>query len=165
MVDVQAQRKQVEKLISLNRVTKVVKGGRRFSFAAFMVVGDGEGHVGWGFGKANDASDAIKKSLTSARKNLRFVPIRKGTLPHEVIGCFKKAKVLIKPATHGTGVIAGGPVRAVMEALGVHDVLSKSLGSNNSMNVVKATFKAFDLVLNAEKVAEMRGKTLKTLWG
>ncbi|UER67663.1 30S ribosomal protein S5 [Borrelia sp. BU AG58] len=164
-MEAQGQKKQIEKLISLNRVTKVVKGGRRFSFAAFMVIGDGEGRVGWGFGKANDASDAIKKSSTNARKNLRFVPIKKGTLPHMVIGDFKKARVLIKPATEGTGIIAGGPVRAVMEAVGVHDILSKSLGSNNSMNVVKATFKAFDFVLDGRKVAEIRGKTLRTLWG
>ena len=165
MVESQVHKKQIEKLISLNRVTKVVKGGRRFSFSAFMIVGDGEGRVGWGFGKANDASDAIKKSLTNARKHLRFVPIKRGTLPHMVIGDFKKAKVLIKPATQGTGIIAGGPVRAVMEALGVHDILSKSLGSNNSMNVVKATFKALDLVLDAREVAKIRGKTLRTLWG
>ncbi|QMU99268.1 30S ribosomal protein S5 [Borrelia sp. A-FGy1] len=164
-MEVQANKKQIEKLISLNRVTKVVKGGRRFSFAAFMVVGDGEGQVGWGFGKANDASDAIKKSSTNARKNLRSVPIKKGTLPHMVIGDFKKAKVLIKPATEGTGIIAGGPVRAVMEAVGVHDILSKSIGSNNAMNVVKATFKAFDLVLDGRNVAGVRGKTLGTLWG
>ncbi|UGQ16175.1 MULTISPECIES: 30S ribosomal protein S5 [unclassified Borrelia] len=164
-MEAQVQKKQIEKLISLNRVTKVVKGGRRFSFAAFMVIGDGEGRVGWGFGKANDASDAIKKSSTNARKNLRSVPIKKGTLPHMVIGDFKKAKVLIKPATEGTGIIAGGPVRAVMEAVGVHDILSKSLGSNNSMNVVKATFRAFDLVLDGRKVAGIRGKTLRTLWG
>ncbi|UGQ17288.1 30S ribosomal protein S5 [Borrelia sp. RT1S] len=164
-MEAQVQKKQIEKLISLNRVTKVVKGGRRFSFAAFMVIGDGEGLVGWGFGKANDASDAIKKSSTNARKNLRSVPIKKGTLPHMVIGDFKKAKVLIKPATEGTGIIAGGPVRAVMEAVGVHDILSKSLGSNNSMNVVKATFRAFDLVLDGRRVAGIRGKTLRTLWG
>jgi small subunit ribosomal protein S5 len=155
----------IEKLVKLNRVAKVVQGGRRFSFSALVVVGDGAGRVGYGFGKANDVSDAIRKSIEKAKKNLVRVPIKKATLPHQVIGKFKSAQVLLRPAAPGTGVIAGGPVRAVMEAAGVKDVLSKSIGSSNAINTVKAVFHGLDSLMEAHDVAANRGKTLKDLWG
>ncbi len=155
----------VEKLIRLNRVAKVVKGGRRFSFSALMVVGDQKGRVGYGFGKANDVSEAIRKSVEKAKRNLVTVPLKKTTIPHEITGKFKSASVLLKPAAPGTGVIAGGPVRAVMEACGIHDILSKSLGSKNTMNILKAVFEGFDNVLNAKEIASNRGKTLEEMWG
>ena len=155
----------IEKLVKLNRVAKVVKGGRRFSFSALTVVGDKNGHVGYGFGKANDVADAIRKSVEKAKKNMITVPIKKNTLPHVVIGKFKSAEVLLKPATPGTGIIAGGPVRAVMEAAGVKDILSKSLGSKNQINIVKAVFNGIENLLDAKQIAEARGKTLKELWG
>ncbi len=155
----------VEKLIRLNRVAKVVKGGRRFSFSALMVVGDQKGRVGYGFGKANDVSEAIRKSVEKAKKNLVTVPLKKTTIPHEIVGKFKSASVLLKPAAPGTGVIAGGPVRAVMEACGIHDILSKSLGSKNTMNILKAVFEGFDNILDAKEIASNRGKTLDEMWG
>src|SRR5512137_352658 len=130
----------LEKLVKLNRVAKVVKGGRRFSFSALTVVGDRAGRVGYGFGKANDVSDAIRKSIEKAKRSLVAVPLKKATLPHQVLGRFKSAQVILKPAAPGTGVIAGGPVRAVMEAAGGRDVLSKSIGSTNALNTVKAVF-------------------------
>ena len=155
----------VEKLIRLNRVAKVVKGGRRFSFSALMVVGDQKGRVGYGFGKANDVAEAIKKSVEKAKKNLVTVPLKKTTIPHEMIGKFKSASVLLKPAAPGTGVIAGGPVRAIMEACGIHDILSKSLGSKNTMNILKAVFTGFDNILDAKEIAANRGKSLDEMWG
>lgn len=155
----------VEKLIKLNRVAKVVKGGRRFSFSALMVVGDQNGRVGYGFGKANDVAEAIRKSIEKAKKNLVTVPIKKTTVPHEIVGQFKSASVMLKPAAPGTGVIAGGPIRAVMEACGIHDILSKSLGSKNTMNIVKAVFDGFDNILDAREVAKNRGKSLDEMWG
>ncbi len=155
----------VEKLIRLNRVAKVVKGGRRFSFSALMVVGDQKGRVGYGFGKANDVSEAIRKSVEKAKRNLVNVPLKKTTIPHEITGKFKSASVLLKPAAPGTGVIAGGPVRAVMEACGIHDILSKSLGSKNTMNILKAVFEGFNNVLDAKEIASNRGKTLEEMWG
>lgn len=155
----------VEKLIKLNRTAKVVKGGRRFSFSALSVVGDMKGRVGFGFGKANDVSEAIKKSVDRAKRNLVTVPIKNGTIPHDILGKYKSSSVLLKPACSGTGIIAGGPVRAVLEAAGATDVLAKSLGSNTSVNVVRATFDAVTNLMDAKLVAKNRGKSLKDLWG
>lgn len=155
----------VEKLIKLNRVAKVVKGGRRFSFSALVVVGDQKGKVGFGFGKANDVAEAIRKSIDKAKKSMIEVPIKKTTLPHEIIGEYKSAKVLLKPAAPGTGVIAGGPVRAVMDACGVHDILSKSLGSKNTINIVKAVFNGLENLFDAKELAKSRGKSIKEMWG
>jgi small subunit ribosomal protein S5 len=158
-------REYMEKLVRLNRIAKVVKGGRRFSFSALTVVGDRKGRVGYGFGKANYVADAIRKSLERAKRNLVSVPQRKTTIPHQVTGRFKSARVLLRPAAPGTGIIAGGPVRAVMEAAGVKDLLSKSLGSENSMNIVKAVFDGISRMMDARGVATARGKPLKDFWG
>lgn len=155
----------MEKLVRLNRIAKVVKGGRRFSFSALTVVGDRKGRVGYGFGKANYVADAIRKSLERAKRNLVSVPQKKTTIPHQVTGRFKSARVLLKPAAPGTGIIAGGPVRAVMEAAGIRDLLSKSLGSENSMNIVKAVFDGINRMMDARSVAAARGKPLKDFWG
>ena len=155
----------MEKLVRLNRIAKVVKGGRRFSFSALTVVGDRKGRVGYGFGKANYVADAIRKSLERAKRNLVTVPQKKTTIPHQVTGRFKSARVLLRPAAPGTGIIAGGPVRAVMEAAGVRDLLSKSLGSENSMNIVKAVFDGISRLMDARSVATARGKPLKDFWG
>ncbi len=155
----------VEKLIKLNRVAKVVKGGRRFSFSALVVIGDQKGRVGYGFGKANDVTEAIRKSVEKAKKSLITVPVKNFTLPHSITGEFKSAKVLLKPAAPGTGVIAGGPVRSVMDAAGIHDILSKSLGSKNTINIVKAVFNGLENMLNAKEVAKNRGKALNEMWG
>lgn len=155
----------VENLVRLNRVAKVVKGGRRFSFSALVVVGDRKGKVGFGFGKANDISEAIRKSIEKAKKSMVVVPVKKTTIPHEIVGRFKSAKVVLKPAAPGTGIIAGGPVRAVMEACGITDVLSKSLGSDNVMNIVKAVFEGLGELLDARKTAMNRGKAISEMWG
>ena len=155
----------VEKLVTLNRTSKTVKGGRRMSFSALTVVGDGKGRVGYGLGKANDVSEAIKKSIDKAKRNLITVPMKNGTLPHEIIGKYKSSEVLLKPACSGTGIIAGGTVRAIMESAGTTDVQSKSLGSNSAVNVVRATFDAISKLMDAKKVAANRGKTLDELWG
>ena len=155
----------VEKLVKLNRTAKTVKGGRRMSFSALTVVGDRKGRIGFGFGKANDVTEAIRKSLDKAKSNLITVPMKNGTLPHEMIGKYKSSSVLLKPACPGTGVIAGGAVRAVMDAAGITDVISKSQGSRTSLNVVRATFDAVNGLMNARTVAQNRGKTLKDLWG
>jgi small subunit ribosomal protein S5 len=155
----------VEKLVKLNRTAKVVKGGRRFSFSALTVVGDRKGKVGFGFGKANDVSEAIRKSIDKAKRNLVLLPVKNGTIPHEVSGFFKASQVLLKPACSGTGIIAGGPVRAIMEAGGVTDVLSKSIGASSQYNVVKATFDGINSLLDAKLIAKNRGKPLKELWG
>jgi len=155
----------VEKLIKLNRVAKVVKGGRRFSFSALVVVGYGDGRVGYGFGKANDVTDAIRKATEKAKASLITVPLKGNTIPHEMTGNFKSASVLVRPAVPGTGVIAGGAVRAVADAAGIKDLLSKSLGAKNSINIVKATFDAFEHIFDARKVAANRGKSLKEMWG
>ena len=155
----------VEKLIKLNRVAKVVKGGRRFSFSALVVVGDKNGKVGYGFGKANDVSEAIRKSVEKAKKNMITVPLKNSTIPHAYQGQFKSAKVLLKPAAPGTGIIAGGPVRAVMEVSGIKDVLSKSLGSKNTMNITKAVFDGLESMMDAQVIAKNRGKALSDMWG
>ncbi len=155
----------VEKLVRLNRVAKVVKGGRRFSFSALMVVGDRNGRVGYGFGKANYVADAITKGIEKARTNMVSIPLKKNTFAHVITGKFKGAKVLLKPASPGTGIIAGGPVRNVMEALGVHDILAKSLGSQNQMNIVKAVFNAMESFVDPKIIAAGRGKKLDEMWG
>lgn len=155
----------VEKLVTLNRTAKVVKGGRRFSFAALTVVGDKKGRVGFGFGKANDVTEAIRKSVDKAKRNLVVVPVKNGTLPHEMIGKYKSSSVLLRPACPGTGIIAGGPVRAIMDAAGATDIISKSLGSRASVNVVRATFDAIAHIMDAKVIAKGRGKTLDEMWG
>ncbi len=155
----------IEKLVRLNRTAKTVKGGRRMAFSALTVVGDGNGHVGFGFGKANDVSDAIRKSLEKARRNLVSVPIKNGTLPHEMLGKYKSSSILLKPACPGTGIIAGGTVRAIMDAIGASDVISKSLGSSSPVNVVRATFNALAGIMDAKAVASSRGKSLQEMWG
>ncbi len=149
-----------ERLVLLNRCAKVVKGGRRFSYAAVMVVGDGHGHVGVGMGKARETPEAIRKGIEQAKKNLFKVPVVGRTIPHEVLESFGAAKVMLKPAAPGTGVIAGGAVRAVVEAAGIQDVLSKSLGSANKVNVVRATEAALKKLVTAEQVARRLGRVL-----
>jgi len=155
----------VEKLVKLNRTAKVVKGGRRFSFSALTVIGDRKGRVGYGFGKANDVSEAIRKSIDRAKRNMIHLPVKNGTIPHEVKGFFKSSYVLLKPARSGTGIIAGGPVRAIMEAGGVTDVLSKSIGSSSQYNVVKATFDCITKMMDAKAISRNRGKSLSDMWG
>ena len=154
----------VDKLVGVQRVTKVTKGGRAFGFSAIVVVGNGDGVVGHGLGKSKDVSSAIAKAVEDAKKNLVRIPILNGTLPHEQKGKFGGARVFIKPASNGTGVIAGGAVRAVLESVGVHDVLSKSQGSSNPHNVVKATFDALLQLRSAVTIAKQRGISLEKVF-
>ena len=153
----------VDQVISINRVTKVVKGGKNLSFAALVVVGDGAGHVGFGSGKAREVPVAIKKAIEAAKKNLIRVPLIHNTLPHQIIGTWGAGRVLMKPASEGTGVIAGGAVRAVMQAAGVHDVRTKVLGSGNPHNVVRATFDGLLNMKDPFEVARLRGKQVEEL--
>ena len=150
----------LEKIVYLNRVAKVVKGGRRFSFSALVVVGDGNGNVGYGLGKAQEVPEALRKATEHARKNMLSVPLVDGTLPYDVLGRYGSGRVLLKPASKGTGIIAGGAVRAIMEAAGVSDVLAKAIGTNNPHNVLKATMAGLASLRSAEEVSELRGKTL-----
>ena len=165
------QRKEVEqpefeeRVVTINRVTKVVKGGRRFRFAALVVIGDKNGHVGFGTGKAQEVPDAIKKAVEAAKKNMITVSTVKTTIPHEVTGIYGAGRVILRPASEGTGVIAGGPVRAVVELAGINDILSKSLGSATPINVVRATIEGLKSLETVEQVAARRGITVEQILG
>ena len=165
------QRKEVEqpefeeRVVTINRVTKVVKGGRRFRFAALVVIGDKKGHVGFGTGKAQEVPDAIKKAVEAAKKNMITVATVKTTIPHEVTGIYGAGRVILRPASEGTGVIAGGPVRAVVELAGINDILSKSLGSATPINVVRATIEGLKSLETVEQVAARRGLSVEQILG
>ena len=155
----------IEKVVSINRVSKTVKGGRVAKFAALVVVGDGKGKIGFGIGKSGEVPEAIRKGLEAAKKNMRTVNLKGTTIPHEVVGAYGAGRVLMRPAPTGTGLIAGGPVRAVLEAAGIKDIRTKSLGSNNPINVVSATFEGLCSLTTAEEVAAKRGKTVQEILG
>ncbi len=153
----------IEKIVFINRVAKVVKGGRRFSFSAIVVVGNGNGKVGYGLGKANQVPDAIRKGVDQAKKNMVSVSLTEFSIPHTVLGQYGAGSVLLKPASEGTGVIAGGPVRAVLEAVGVTNILTKCLGSNNPHNMVKATLSGLKSLRSAQSIASLRGKSIEEI--
>lgn len=154
-----------EKVVTINRVSKTVKGGRIFKFAALVVVGDGNDIVGFGLGKSGEVPDAIRKGIEDAKKNLMKISLKGTTIPHEIVGAFGAGRVLLKPAPEGTGVIAGGPVRAVIEVTGIKDIRTKALRSNNPCNVVRATINGLASLRSAEQVAEIRGKSVKEILG
>lgn len=156
----EATEELIEKIVYINRVAKVVKGGRRFSFSAIVVVGDGKGKVGYALGKANQVPEAIRKGIEKARREMNSVSLTDVSIPHEVVGKYGAGRVLLKPASAGTGLIAGGPVRAVLEAAGVHNILTKCLGSHNPHNMVKATINGLNSLRTAQRIAESRGKTV-----
>ena len=154
-----------EKLVAVNRVSKTVKGGRNMRFSALMVVGDEKGRVGCGMGKAAEIPEAIRKGLDEAKKSMKTVSLKGTTIPHEIVGVFGTGKVKMLPAPEGTGVIAGGPIRAVLEAVGIKDIVTKSIGSNNKINMVKATLAGLSELRSAEEVARLRGKTVEEILG
>jgi small subunit ribosomal protein S5 len=153
----------IDRVVHINRVAKVVKGGRRFSFSAIVVVGDGNGRVGWGMGKAHEVPDAIRKGVEKAKKNMITVPIVKSSIPYDVIGKFGSGKVLLMPASEGTGIIAGGAVRAVVETAGIKNILTKCLGSHNPHNLVKATIEGLRSLKHPDQIAQMRGKSISEI--